>query len=241
MSDEGAPVPKVPSSDPSMDAIATAFMLRELVVEQMISDSGFTPTELETLTSRMQREREGVAERLDQAAAQAIAGLDILMETGPENVAAVARQCRDTLADPETHLAQAISDQAGADAIIAALPAVVDACRDLLTDGDFERAKTAACALCILYPEAPHPYVLSGTALWQTDGLAAALQHYEAVLAVIEHPMINFFAADVFLESGDRARCIAVLKSGLALAEEDDGDSAEFKPQLEEFLAELEG
>jgi len=81
----------------------------------------------------------------------------------------------------------------------------------------------------------------SSQALGWQSGVSAAASYYDALVKAMEHPVINYFAADCFFNNGDRDRAAALLDRALALCDEQPEQSAEFRPLIEEFRQELRG
>lgn len=211
----------------------------EGMIQSRLAAAEFVPSELETLEMRRKREEKTIRQALQASIQDLKAGLAIFVEHAPEDEAASIRRLQAALAQP---LKQEVVEASEEDRTLLSrlMPTLIETTRALLEEKHHAEAKSAALALCMLYPEVPHPYVLAGTALWYVDGLEVALQHYTLIIDhLFEQPMVNFFAADVFLAAGENEKCLAVLRRGLELCDADAPGAAEFKPQIEAFLAEL--
>ncbi|MEM1277155.1 MAG: hypothetical protein AAGH74_11565 [Pseudomonadota bacterium] len=210
----------------------------EGLIEARLAAAEFLPSELESLEMRHRRESKLIEKALTEAYDVLKRGLAVLAEHAPPETAAVLDKLQAAVARPLDPPPAA--DAPDPDALATAMPALIETCRALLDDKHLEDAKASASALCMLYPEVPHPYVLAGTAIWYVDGLEAALHHYNIVTQnFFEQPMVNYFAADVYLSAGDRDKCRALLQSGLELCDGAGPDAAAYKPEIEAFLAEL--
>jgi len=64
--------------------------------------------------------------------------------------------------------------------------------------------QNALTVLLRLFPLHPQPYIYLGTLIWRNDGIAAADLFYSKIVAAIEDPALDYFAAECFYKNGNK-------------------------------------
>ena len=208
--------------------------LQDRLVQQLLDGQGFIPTPLESREQRSRREKARLKKLFEQAVEGFIRGLEVLAGLKePETAEIAARWLRHR--DDIEALAQSVLSDAEK-----AFPLFVDAAIALLRAGDLHRAADATSVLTMVFPLEPQPYSILGTVIWKLEGLKAAVAYYDALLQVLEHPMIHYFAADCFATAGDPGRARRLLQDALVLCDDNPEAAAGFRARIEAFQAELD-
>jgi hypothetical protein len=205
------------------------------IVDQLAAQKGLQPTPVESPEQQRERLRARVQGLLDGYDREFAAGLEILAHRTEGEGAEVAGRWLSKKDDLDAFVKALAADwEASFQPLLASTTALYD-------KDDLHAAKSALAVLVGVYPLEPEPYVLLGSIVWRQNGLAAAATYYDALLQAMEHPVLNYFAADVFFNGGDRDRARELLKRARVLCDEQPEPSAKFRPLIEDYLAELEG
>ena len=87
---------------------------------------------------------------------------------------------------------------------------------------DLESAYPMMSTLVALFPTRLQPYLALASIEKEKNGVYAALRIYEALVQVMENPVLYYYAADAYLETGDKSKAADWARKALKLCEGDE-------------------
>ena len=210
--------------------------LSRTLLDRLLDEQGFIPTPLESLEVHRQREQARLNGWISNFGRDLLAGLQLIAERDAGPGAVIARGLLQNMTAPDTlrrYLEQHVINNGET------FQALLNAVTDLHNRGDLHAARTAISVLTALYTTEPQPYVLLGTIAWQLEGLEAAAQYYGIIVQALQHPLIDYFAADCLHQASQAAQAKDLRKRALAMCDEAPEQYREIRPEIETFLAEL--
>jgi hypothetical protein len=87
----------------------------------------------------------------------------------------------------------------------------------------------------VLFPFHPQPYACYATLIWRKEGIEAAAAFYTQLVGAMEDPVLDYFAADCFIKSGNHTKARELIQRALAKTQ----PSLQEHQELRQHLLEL--
>jgi hypothetical protein len=140
-------------------------------------------------------------------------GLQIYSERCTGFVADVSRRLLENLEKP-TAIAKIIEAEIQGNQ--QALQAFSEAANSFYDCGDFHIEQCVLSTYMMLFPLHPQPYACFATMIWRKDGINAAETLYMQLVSAIEDPVLDYFAADCFVKSGNHTKARELIQRALS-------------------------
>jgi predicted Zn-dependent protease len=150
-----------------------------------------------------------------------VEGLRHLIGAGDQIVAEIAKKIFDNLDTPSK-----VADIIEVEIVQRknALELFTKAVNGFYGCGDFHVEECVLSVLLTLFPMEPQPFACYGTMIWRKDGIAEAAAYYKKIVDMFESPVLDYFAADCYLKSENKADAKRVLdRAMLAVSNASDG------------------
>jgi len=165
---------------------------------------------------------------LQQSSVMFLEGLKHLSETNHQPAASIAKRLLDHHHDPK-EMANIIESK-----IVnsnQSLEFFSEAVNSFYDCGDYKLEECVISVLLTLFPLEPQPFACYGTLIWRRDGITEAASYYENIVDLFESPILDYFAADCFYQSGNKANAKRLLHRGL--------ENAKKSPEIYEDIAQF--
>jgi len=95
-----------------------------------------------------------------------------------------------------------------------------------------DQKQSVITVLMALFPAHPQPYVYLGSAIWRTEGIAAAEIFYSSIVDAIENPALDYYAADCLYKNNNITRAKELLFRALQNLQESPERSEDLKREI---------
>ena len=184
-----------------------------------IEKQGFIPTPLKTLKNHELQTTLKIQEQIINFCKGLVAGLELIAksDTQQHGVPGIAAELLANMNAP--HEFMKIAEQSVIDNI-GFFKALLELAEGYHGAGDIEEEKSIISALITFYPYEPQPYIRLGTLIWKVEGIEQAGYFYENITQILNHPMVDYLAADCFFNAGRAGSAVSLLTRALAHCDE---------------------
>lgn len=185
---------------------------------------------LEEANAHQERTTQEIRRVLQQNSLMLKEGLQIFSEKCTGFVADIAKKLLNNLESPAEVTKILEAEIQGNHQ--AALQAFSEAANSFYDCGDFHLEQCVLSTYMMLFPLHPQPYACYATMIWRKDGISAAEALYTQLVSSIEDPVLDYFAADCFVKSGNHTKARELIQRALSKTQPGMAEHQELRQHL---------
>ncbi|MCD6025598.1 MAG: hypothetical protein K0R08_117 [Solimicrobium sp.] len=139
-------------------------------------------------------------------------GLQILSEKSTGFVADFSKKLLDQLQSPGPFTKIVAEDLQQNEQALKLFSEAVNSFYDC---GDYHIEQCVLSVFMMLFPLYPQPYACYATMIWRKEGINAAETLYSQLVAAMEDPVLDYFAADCFVKAGNQIKAKELVQRAL--------------------------